>query len=90
MVGLDLESLNNNAPYRVEKYGKEGYYSIMTDFGVIYHIFFIQDFNLTSDEVYQFVIANANNKPSPRDTKLRDTILELLFEFFRLNNHSII
>lgn len=90
MVELDLPALNSRAPYALEKYIKPGSYSFVTDYGVKVVIMFLPDYCLVSDETYQFIISNANNKPSPRDIKLRNTILELLLEFFRLNNHTVL
>ncbi|MCC8072094.1 MAG: DUF6169 family protein [Bacteroidales bacterium] len=90
MVELDLDSLNQRLPYPIFPYICEGAYSLITAFDVRYTIYFMPDESLISDDTYQFIISNVSNKPSPKDKKLRDTILEILFEFFRLNNHTVL
>ena len=37
-------------------------------------------------DAYEFAISNTNNRKSPRDYKLRQTILSLIYEFFRQRN----
>ena len=42
-------------------------------------------FDTDYEVCYAFDINNKNNKPSPNDRKLRDTILAIIEEFFRAN-----
>ena len=38
---------------------------------------------LPGSEAYEFIITNPHHRKSPRDPKLRQTILALIYEFFR-------
>ena len=40
-------------------------FRFVTDFGVIYYVSFLEDELMLSDESYQFIIANTNNRKSP-------------------------
>lgn len=45
---------------------------------------------LLSQNSYQLIIANINNHKSPRDHKVRDTIIAIVDEFFRNNNSTLL
>ena len=45
---------------------------------------------LQSDESYEFVIANLSGKKSPRDKKVKDTIIAIVEEFFNSNSATIL
>lgn len=40
--------------------------------------------------VYQLVVINANNKKSPRDHKVRDTLVAIIEDFFDSNNETLL
>lgn len=61
-----------------------------TDFGIRYVIVFDLDDTSLSHITYQFVITNANNKRSPRDKKLRDTIIAIVEDFFAENDEVLL
>ena len=82
MVILDLQRVNAEAPYKVIPTVREGYFRFTTDFGVDYIIGFSQEELLDYEETYQFAIINANHQKSPRDRKLRDTMVAFVYEFF--------
>ena len=82
MVRLDLQRVNAEAPYKVMPTVREGYFRFTTDFGVDYIIGFSQEELLDYEETYQFAIINANHQKSPRDRKLRDTVVAFVYEFF--------
>lgn len=82
MVTLDLQRVNAEAPYKVMPTVREGYFRFTTDFGVDYIIGFCQEELLDYEETYQFAIINANLQKSPRDRKLRDTVVAFVYEFF--------
>lgn len=65
-------------------------YRFNTDSGVEYAVIFDHDDLLQSCESYQFVITNVNHKKSPRDSKVRTTILLIIEEFFRQNNTTLL
>lgn len=45
---------------------------------------------LLSRESFQLIIANINNHKSPRDRKVRDTIIAIIDEFFHVNNSTLL
>lgn len=82
MVKLDLQRINTGAPYEIMPTAREGYYRFTTDFGVDYIIGFSKDELLGYREAYQFAIINVNHQKSPRDLKLRETVIQFIYEFF--------
>lgn len=66
-----------------------GFY-FTTDYGVDYKVCFLDSDLLVSDEAYELVIANINNKKSPRDRKLRNTVMAIVYEFFEKNNMTLL
>lgn len=59
----------------------------MSDFNIEFVIDFMEDDLLKSALSYQLLIGNIGNKKSPRDLKVRDTILIIIEDFF-MNNQS--
>lgn len=88
MQSLSLEHINKKSSYQVEPTDKDGFYQFFTDGGVHYFIGFMEDDVLFVKDSYQLIIANLNNHKSPRDSKVRDTIVSIVDEFFNRNNHS--
>ena len=85
---LSLKRINENSSYPVETTGEDGFYQFFTDRGVHYSVGFMEDDILLSQNSYQLIIANINNHKSPRDHKVRDTIIAIVDEFFRNNNST--
>lgn len=61
-----------------------------TDNGLHYIVSFSPDDVSLSSLCYQLVIVNEDNKPSPRDHKLRDTIVAIVECFFAANNEVML
>lgn len=89
MIHLSEVGINSKAPYQVKVIGKSRAV-FTTDYGVLYIICFDEDDTSMSRTTYQFVILNANNKQSPRDSKLRDTIIAIVEDFFNSNNEVML
>lgn len=88
---IDLERYNSLSPYSATWNARNGFYEFTTDYGVHYSVGFIrEDIALQRHEVYQFVIANTNHRPSPRDEKVRQAIVLMIDEFFRQNNTTML
>ena len=87
---LSLKRINENSSYPVETTGEDGFYQFFTDGGVHYSVGFMEDDILLSQNSYQLIIANINNHKSPRDHKVRDTIIAIVDEFFRNNNSTLL
>lgn len=85
MTPLSLDDINKSSAYLVTATTKG--YRFITDADVIIEVEFVyEDMLLPGEEVYQLVISNANHKTSPRDSKVRVTILSILNQFFSVNN----
>lgn len=82
MVNLNIERINANSPYNVCYGADVDAVKFTTDFGVDYNVSFLKDDFLQTTDSYQLIITNVNNKKSPRDAKLRQTILAIIYEFF--------
>lgn len=85
---LSLININSKAPYLVEQ--DEESYTFVTESGVDIAIDFDVDELVQSGPAYQFLIKNRNNRPSPRDTKMRDTIVAIVEEFFDKNEAALL
>lgn len=90
MEVLNLTALNLSAPYRVMFVGSGNGYSFVTDSGVLYAVSFVPDDMIRSADSYQFIIGNVNGKKSPRDNKLKVTILAIIEEFFATNQDALL
>lgn len=84
MKALDLAAINLSAPYSVWQKSERDYL-FRTDFGLVYKIGFMDDDTIWPSGAYQFLIINESNRPSPNDTKLRQTIFCIVEAFFQRN-----
>lgn len=90
IVPLSLNRINNVAPYQVMARDKTGQHRFFTDSGVDIAVDFLSTDLLTTGIVYELIIANLNNKKSPRDAKVKDTILAIVEEFFDKNTSALL
>lgn len=90
MNALSLDRINESASYPVEACEKEGFFQFFTDNGTHYSIGFMEDDILLSWDSFQLIVANINNHKSPRDRKVRDTIIAIIDEFFHANNSTLL
>ena len=81
MNALNLNRLNVNAPYSVWQVSDDSY-GFKTDFGVLYRVAFTRDQTIWEEDAYEFAILNENQKTSPSDKNLRETVFCLIEEFF--------
>ena len=84
MKALDLNQMNRNAPYHLDKAARPNYYHFISKVGAEFVIGFDED-DFISSESYQFIIVKANDVPSPMDKGVRDTVFVVIQEFFRAN-----
>lgn len=61
-----------------------------TTHDVYYSVGFMEDDLLMQEDAYQLIIANVNHLLSPRDAKVRDTVIGIVDEFFRVNNTTLL
>lgn len=89
MIKLPLQRINEVAPYKI-KLQHDGSAYFTTDKGLHYIVSFDPDDAILSTLCYQLIIINVDNKPSPRDCKLRDTIVAIVEGFFAFNNEVML
>ena len=87
---LSLDVINANSEYTVRKDDKEDTLSFVTDNSAEIFISFEKDDILQSGLVYQFGISNPKGTKSPRDSKVRNTILAIIEEFFDKNKAALL
>ena len=84
MTPLNLNRLNLVSPYSIWEVGKQSY-GFKTDYDVLYRIVFIDDQTIWQNGAYEFAILNENQKASPNDPKVKDTVYAIIEEFFNSN-----
>lgn len=90
MVRISVDNVNRVAPYKVSAARLDGFVNFTTCSGVEYLAGFEKTDVLTCAETYEFVIINVNRKKSPRDHKLRDTIMAIVIDFFTSSNNVML
>lgn len=80
---LSVDKISSITPYHVQLFEKDGSYRFVTDNDVKLAVSFMYDDMIIQEGAYQLIIANLNNRKSPRDTKVKDTIMSIVEEFFR-------
>ena len=83
MNQLSIERINEYAPYKVEV--EDGQYIFETDNDILYGVSFDEDPMPGSLKAYWFNLTNHSLKASPRDSKIRATVILIIEEFFRSN-----
>ena len=90
MVELSLDRINAVAPYQVQLDSRTGLYKFVSDYQVGFSVAFEENDLLQSGESYQFALTNYEGKKSPRDNKVRTTILAIIGEFFAKNEATLL
>ena len=84
MKPLNLDRLNIRSPYSVWQISAQCY-GFKTDYDVLYRLCFTDDATIWEEGAYEFCILNENSRPSPNDPNVKETVLCIIEEFFRLN-----
>ncbi len=90
MLNFNITRVNLTSPYTIEAAEKDASFVFSTDFNVAYVLSFEKDFIIQTQESYQLSLTNANRRPSPSDPKLKQTIIEIIYEYFRSNNYGLV
>ena len=90
IVTLDLNQINFHSPYVVELEESTGLLKFVSEFGVRFSVGFEEDDLLQSGESYQFALMNYEGTKSPRDPKVRETVMCIVDEFFRENQAALL
>ena len=87
---MSLAAINANSPYEVKVALADDTLCFITDYDAELFVTFERDDILHNGLVYQFGISNPKGVKSPRDPKVRETILAIVEEFFAKNNAALI
>lgn len=79
---FSLAELNKKSPYMLESSGSYSF-SFTTTQGKKYEIGFIQDLMISDEGVYQFFITTEDQFKTVFDSKIRQTVLVVIEEFFK-------
>lgn len=90
MKALALDIINSEAPYKVSWHEKSHTYRFKTDYNVVLAIAFDEDDMIESADSYVFSVINVNNMPSPRDVRMRDTVMLIIEHFFKVNQAALL
>lgn len=85
-----MDIINASAPYEVYWHETSRTYRFKSDFGVVLAIGFDDDDIIENAESYVFSIINVNKIPSPRDLKMRDTVMLIIENFFNMNEAALL
>lgn len=83
MNPLDLDRLFYTSPYPVKRDGEE--YIFRTDHDILYAVDFKEEDSFAPIPAYWFDLTNRSHKSSPNDSKVRETVIRIIVEFFRAN-----
>ena len=87
---MSLAAINANSPYEVKVALADDTLCFITDYDAEIFVTFERDDILHNGLVYQFGISNPKGVKSPRDPKVRETILAIVEEFFAKNNAAFL
>ena len=90
MRELSLDIINSVSPYRVEYDNATKLYRFVSDYHVGFSVAFEENDLLQSGESYQFALTNYEGKKSPRDNKVRTTVLAIVEVFFSKNEAALL
>jgi hypothetical protein len=89
VIRFSLSKIQNNAPYEIELTGSS--FRFVTENNIHYSISFSkEDIVLGGTETYQFIIQKVDTERSGHDSKVQQTILSIIYEFFRLNENVLL
>lgn len=90
MEKLDVNRINAKAPYLVTFDSKTNLYKFASTYNVSLSVGFEENDLLEKGDSYQFVLTNYEGKKSPRDLKVRDTVMAIIEEFFLSNEAALL
>ena len=88
---LNLLRLNLKSPYKVWPGHRPNEYMFMTDYGGLYYISFMENQLIWADHTYEFgIIPTGKRVSSPNDTKLKQTVIAVIEDFFHENPNVLL
>ena len=89
MIEFSLQHILQNAPYDITL--SEVGFIFQTDNGIHYRVSFDEeDIVLGGCKTYQFILQNVEHARAPHDPKIEATVLAIIDEFFRSNQHVLL
>ena len=89
MIDFSLNRILEDSPYGITLSGTG--FIFKTDYGIHYRVSFDkEDIVLGNCETYQLILQNVENVRMPHDPKVELTVLAIIYEFFRSNQHVLL
>ncbi len=89
MIDFSLQHILQNSPYDITL--SESGFIFQTDNGVHYRISFDEEeIVLGGCKTYQFILFRVEDIHTPHDPKIEETVLAIINEFFRSNQHVLL
>lgn len=87
---ISVEAINMLAPYVVRMNEQNGFLYFTSDYDVTFYVDFEEDDLITVGESYQLILANVNNKKSPRDEKVKQTVFVIVSQFLEEHQSALL
>ena len=89
MINFSLKHILQKSPYDITLV--EGRFVFKTDNNVHYVVSFDEeDIVLGGCKTYQFILQNVEHARAPHDSKIEETVLAIINEFFRSNQYVLL
>jgi len=89
MIDFSLQHILQNSPYDITL--SEAGFIFETDYGIHYRVSFDEEeIVLGGCKTYQFILQNVEHTRAPHDPKIEETVLAIIYEFFRCNQHILL
>lgn len=90
MEQLNIDRINTKAPYKVWRTVRDNQFNFITENGVLYGVGFTEEMEIAGIRAYQFSFARLNSDHSGFDEKIKETLVNIIGEFFLANNEIMI
>lgn len=89
MIDFSLQHILQNSPYDITL--SEAGFIFLTDNGIHYRVSFDEeDIVLGGCKTYQLILQKVEHARAPHDPKIEETVLAIINEFFRSNQHVLL
>lgn len=88
MIKITLEEINRKSPYEIILIN--GDFDFSTDTGTRYSVSFLEDVPLGGCDTYQFGFRKREDSHSGYDSKVKDTLIAIIEQFFAENDNVLL
>lgn len=88
MIKISLEDINLKSPYEITL--NNGDFDFTTDNGTRYSVSFLEDVPLGGCDTYQFGFRKREDSHTGYDSKVRDTLITIIEQFFAENDNVLL